>query len=72
MTQEDILSTIQSLPAQQQYAIASSILDRLTLSGQVTLSDAMRDEIRRRDIEFEQNPNNGEPWKDVKKQIFDA
>ena len=70
MTQNEIMNSIESLPADEQYTIASTILDRLVLSGQFTLSDAMREEIRRRDVEFEKNPNSGEPWESVKKEIF--
>lgn len=70
MSRDEILSSIQSLPANEQYAIASTVLDRLALSGLFTLSDAMREEVRRRDVEFEQNPRNEEPWANVKKEIF--
>ncbi len=70
MTHNEIMNSIESLPAEEQYTIASTVLDRLVLSGQFTLSDAMREEIRRRDVEFEKNPNSGEPWESVKKEIF--
>ncbi len=70
MTRDEILLSIRSLPVSEQYTIASIVLDNLALSGQFTLSDVMRDEVRRRDLEFEKNPRNGEPWGDVKKEIF--
>lgn len=71
MTHDEILNSIEALPLDEQYTIASTVLDRLALSGQVVLSDSMREEIRRRDLEFEKNPNKGEPWVSVKREIFE-
>lgn len=42
MTNQELLSTIQSLPPSQQLELANTILDRLAESGSWPLSDEMK------------------------------
>lgn len=70
MTYNEILSSIKLLPAEKQYALVTTILEGLNESGELPLSEAMRAEIRRRDIEFERSPNEGQPWDEVRKEVF--
>jgi putative addiction module component (TIGR02574 family) len=71
MTQTDILQTIQSLPKEQQFALATSILDRLASEGALPVSDDLKAEFQRREETFNADQNQGEPWDQVKSELFD-
>lgn len=71
MSHQDILATIKSLPKDEQYAIATSILDQLTDVGCLPVSNAMKAELERREKEFDENPNEGQAWDDVRAELFD-
>ncbi len=71
MTQADILESIQSLPKEQQFALATSILDRLAREGALPVSDELRAEFQRREEIFHADQNQGEPWDQVKSELFD-
>jgi len=71
MTQADILQSIQSLPKEQQFALATSILDRLASEGALPVSDDLKAEFQRREEIFDADQNQGEPWDQVKSELFD-
>jgi putative addiction module component (TIGR02574 family) len=71
MTQTDILQTIQSLPKEQQFALATSILDRLASEGALPVSDDLKAEFQRREEIFDEDQSQGEPWDQVKSELFD-
>ena len=71
MTQADILESIQSLPKEQQFALATSILDRLANEGVLPVSDDLKAEFQRREEIFKADQNQGEPWDQVKSELFD-
>jgi len=70
MTHQEILATIESLPKGQQFALATSILDRLASEGTFPVSDEMRAEFECREKTFDANLNQGEPWDQVRKELF--
>lgn len=41
-----------------------------SLEGGVSLTEAQRVELERRWRAFEQNPDEGEPWEDVKRSLL--
>ena len=71
MPQTDILQTIQSLPKEQQFALATSILDRLASEGALPVSDDLKAEFQRREEIFNADQSQGEPWDQVRSEIFD-
>ena len=71
MTQADILQSIQSLPKEQQFALATSILDRLASEGALPVSDDLKAEFQRREEIFNADQDRGEPWDQVKSELFD-
>ena len=68
---QNILQTIQSLPKEQQFALATSILDRLASEGALPVSDDLKAEFQRREETFNADQNQGEPWDQVKSELFD-
>ena len=71
MIQADILQSIQSLPKELQFALATSILDRLANEGALPVSDELRAEFQRREETFNADQSQGEPWDQVKSELFD-
>ena len=71
MTHAEILETIRSLPQEQQFALATSILDRLADEGALPVSDDMKAEFQRLEDLFNADPNQGEPWDQVKSELLD-
>lgn len=63
---------ILELPAPERVELVQQIWESLIEHpGDVPLTPAQRDELERRWLAFEQNPDEGEPWEDVKKSLFD-
>jgi putative addiction module component (TIGR02574 family) len=71
MTQPNILESIRALPREEQFALATSILDHLASEGALPVSDDMKAEFQRREEIFHADPNQGEPWEQVKSELFE-
>ena len=71
MTQPNILESIRALPREEQFALATSILDHLASEGALPVSDDMKAEFQRRGELLKADPNQGEPWDQVKSALFD-
>ena len=70
MTNSELLTNIRLLPAEEQFQLANSILDELARAGQLPIPDPIREELARRLEEFKANPDQGQPWEEVRKEIF--
>ena len=70
MTQKELLTTIESLPRDVQFAIANSVIDRLASDGSLPISEELKADFLRREEEFFANPNRGEPWAAVREELF--
>jgi putative addiction module component (TIGR02574 family) len=70
MTNQELLSTIQTLPAAEQYDLAQSILEKLTSTGELPISEATRSELQRRADALEADPDAGQPWEQVRGEVF--
>ena len=71
MSEVDILQSIKSLSKEQQFALATAILDRLANEGALPVSEDVKAEFQRREAAFFADPNQGEPWDKVKSELFD-
>jgi putative addiction module component (TIGR02574 family) len=58
------------LPPTEQISIANSILENLTIAGELPMSDEVREELQRRAAAFEADSGSGQPWEDVRKEVF--
>ena len=70
MTQKQILTTIESLPKNVQFAIANSVLDRLANEGPPPISDQLKSEFLRREEAFFTDPGKGQPWEQMREELF--
>jgi putative addiction module component (TIGR02574 family) len=70
MTQRQILTTIESLPKNVQFAIANSVLDRLANEGPPPISDELKAEFLRREETLFADPGKGEAWEQVREELF--
>lgn len=70
MNSQEMLSQIRSLPASEQYELATTILDELAIEGQLPLSDAMTFELKRRLEHHRTNPASGQTWEEVRSELF--
>jgi len=70
MTHQEVLATIESLPKDVQFQIANSVLDRLSSEGELPISDELKTEFLRREQAFFASPNQGEPWDQVREELF--
>lgn len=70
MTHQEVLASIESLPKDVQLAIVSSVLDRLRSEGPLEVSDELKAEFLRREEAFFANPDQGEPWQQVREELF--
>ena len=70
MTHQEILASIESLPKDEQIAVAKAIIDRLEKEGSLSISESLKAEFLRREVIFFANPNQGEPWEQVKTELF--
>ena len=65
------LDDILDLPAAERVEIAQLIWESVLDSPEtVSLTQGQRDELERRWRAFEQNPDEGEPWEDVKRSLL--
>jgi putative addiction module component (TIGR02574 family) len=70
MTHKQILTTIEALPKTVQFAIANSVLDRLANEGPPPISDELKAEFLRREEALLADPGKGEPWEQVREELF--
>ena len=71
MNHQNVLATIESLPKNIQFAIANSVLDRLASEGPPPVSDELKAEFLRREEAFFARPDQGEPWEQVREELFE-
>jgi putative addiction module component (TIGR02574 family) len=71
MTHQEIIAAIESLPKDIQFALANSVLDRLAAEGALPISDELKAEFLRRESAFFENPKLGEPWEQVRAELFE-
>jgi putative addiction module component (TIGR02574 family) len=65
------LDQILQLPAAQRVEIAQEIWESVFESPDgVALTNAQKEELERRWSAFQQNPDEGEPWEDVKRSML--
>lgn len=66
------LDKILDLPPAERVEIAQKIWESVHEHPEaVRLTAAQKDELERRWLDFEQNPDEGEPWDDVKKSLLE-
>jgi len=70
MTQNELMAAIEALPKEVQFALASSVLDRLSADGPPPISESLKAEFMKREAAFLNNPQNGDPWETVREEIF--
>lgn len=70
MTQKELLAAVEALPKELQFALASSVLDRLAAEGPPPISEQLKAEFVRREEAFFSDPNKGEPWESVREELF--
>jgi putative addiction module component (TIGR02574 family) len=64
------IDQILELPSSERVAIAQEIWESVVHDAKaVPLTDAQRDELERRWLEFQQHPDDGESWADVKTSL---
>jgi putative addiction module component (TIGR02574 family) len=65
------IEEILELPPLERVAIAQEIWESVVSdSNALPLSAGQRDELERRWLEFQQNPDEGESWDEVKKSLL--
>lgn len=66
------IEQILELPTAERVELAQQIWESVFDHPEgVFLTTAQRDELERRWIAFEKNPDEGEPWEDVKRSLLD-
>jgi len=70
MTQNDLLAAIEALPKELQFALATSVLDRLAAEGPLPVSEQLKTEFLRREQAFFADPSKGESWDIVREELF--
>jgi len=70
MTQNDLLATIEALPKELQFALATSVLDRFAAEGPLPVSEQLKTEFSRREQVFLADPSKGESWDVVREELF--
>lgn len=70
MTHQEVLASIESLPKKVQLAIASTVLDRLSNDGPLEVSDELKAEFLKREEAFFADKTQGQPWEEVRKELF--
>jgi len=66
------IDRILELPAAERVELAQQIWESVFDHPEgVLLTAAQKDELERRWITFQQNPDEGEPWEDVKRSLLD-
>lgn len=70
MTQKELLTAIEALPKEIQFALANSVLERLAIDGPPPISEQLKAEFLRREEAFFSAPHSGEPWESVREELF--
>ncbi len=70
MSQNDLLAAIEALPKELQFALATSVLDRLAAEGPLPVSEQLKTEFLRREQAFLADPSKGESWEVVREELF--
>ena len=70
MTQNELLAAIEALPEELQFALATSVLDRLAAEGPLPVSEQIKTEFLQREQAFFADPSKGESWEVVRKDLF--
>jgi putative addiction module component (TIGR02574 family) len=70
MTQNDLLAAIEALPKELQFALATSVLDRLAAEGPLPVSEQLKTEFLQREQAFFADPSKGESWDIVREELF--
>jgi putative addiction module component (TIGR02574 family) len=70
MTQKELLTAIEALPKELQFALANSVLDRLAVEGPPPISEQTKAEFVRREEAFFSDPHKGETWESVREELF--
>lgn len=70
MTQNDLLAAIEALPKEVQFALATTVLDRLAAEGSLPVSEPLKSEFSRREEAFFADPSRGEAWNVVSEELF--
>ena len=66
------IEEILELPAAERVELAQQIWESVSEHpDDLSLTPAQRDELERRWIAFQERPDEGEPWEDVKKSLLD-
>lgn len=65
MTQKKLLTAIEALPKELQFAVANSVLDRLAVEGPPPICEHLKAEFVRREEAFFSNPHKGVAWESV-------
>jgi putative addiction module component (TIGR02574 family) len=66
------IDSILDLPPAERIAIVQEIWESVVDSPElVEMTAAQRDELERRWVDFQRNPDDGESWADVKKSLRD-
>jgi putative addiction module component (TIGR02574 family) len=71
MTQNDLLAAIEALPKELQFALATSVLDRLAAEGPSPVSEQLKTEFLRREHAFFTDPDKGKAWDAVREELFE-
>jgi len=70
MTQKELLTAIEALPNEIQFALANSVLDRLALKGPIPVSEQLKVDFTWREATFCSNPLMGETCESVREELF--
>ena len=70
MTQNDLLAAIEALAKELQFALATSVLDRLAAEGPLPVSEQLKTEFLHREQAFFADPSKGKSWEVVRKDLF--
>ncbi len=70
MTQNDLLAAIEALPKELQFALATSVIDRLAAEGPLPVSERLKTEFLQREQAFFADPSKGESWDVVREELF--
>lgn len=71
MTQNDLLAAIEASPKELQFALATSVLDRLATEGPLPVSEQLKMEFLRHEQAFFADPDKGEAWDAVREELFE-
>ena len=70
MTQNELLAAIEALPKKLQFALATTVLDRLAAEGPLPVSERLKTEFLLREQSFIADPSKGESWEVVREELF--